>query len=291
MNSSIYPTSPAPYDDEGAYPKPRWKLLRSWLKLPRPTHRFAPRLSFNAASDTPPPELAAHWGEHVLIEDNVTVLHRDGTSTWRLHFVTQLAGANELAAWDELWRSYDIRTEKHRVVTARLLTPGGGWRKASQKVHTVPSPGTTGNVYGRAIQLGFHPLRPGVIVELEETYDRFRVDQFGPTIANQIYLRTGSPCRRRRFVMAVARPFTLNYELHHGASPPVERQVGEYRVYTWEVTDAEGVEVDDWTPPPRDHVPWVDVSTAKSWAPFAAQFRQELEPPTIAGHDIRQIAD
>jgi hypothetical protein len=282
---------PQAYADASAYPKPRFKLWRTLFKRPRSARRFAPRLRVSPLTDAPAPESVAHWGEHIILEDTVTALHRDGTATSHFHYVTQVSSDGALAGWDELFRSYDTRRESHRILSARLMTPDGRWHRAFKKTHTVPAPGTEGNVYGRTIQLRFGPLRPGVIIELEESFDGFKVEAFGPTIANQIYLRTGAPCKRRRFTFAVAKPFAAHFRLHYGAAAPVERQLGSYHVCTWDVEEAEGVEVDEWTPPVRDFVPWVDVSTASTWAPFAAQFRKELEPVQVMGTNIAGIAD
>jgi hypothetical protein len=290
-NDTFLPQGPQPYVETSAYPKPRMKLWRTLLKRPRSTRSMAPRLSFGGLTDVSPPDSAAHWGEHIILEDTVTALHRDGTTTTRTHYVTQVVGDGALATWDELFRSYDSRIESHRILTARLMTPDGRWHRVLNKVHTVPAPGTEGNVYGRMVQMRFAPLRPGVIIELEECYDGFKVEAFGPMISNQIYLRTGAPCRRRRFTFAVAKPFQAHYRLHHGAPVPVEREVGGYRVCTWDVQDAEGVEVDEWTPMVRDFVPWVDVSTASSWAPFAEQFRKELEPVQAMGQNVAAIVE
>ncbi len=136
----------------------------------------------------------------------------------------------------------------------------------------------------------YYPLRPGVILELEELYDEFRLGDMGPAIANHFFLRTGPPCLHRRFTVAVARPFQLDFRMHHTSAAPVERQMKDYRVCTWEVRNAEAVEFDEWTPPMRDFAPWIDVSTAGAWAPFARKLREELEPWSRVGQDVEALA-
>jgi hypothetical protein len=258
--------------------------------MARPVRRFAPRLPFDPERDAPPPESVAHWGEHMIVEDVATALHRDGTMSSFYHLVTQLHGDQQLAAWDEVIRSFDVRRERQRIATARLWFPDSGWIKAAQKTHTVSAPGPVANTYGRTIVARFHPLRPGVILEYEEYYDSFKVDDSGPMFANNFFLRTGPPCRRRRYTTAVAKPFRLIHHTHHWPHAPVERHDGDYHVCTWEVEDAEGMEFDEWTPPVRDFGPWVDVTTAEGWAPFARQLRNELETWKEVGHDVAAVA-
>ena len=107
-----------PYADASAFPKPRFKLWRTLFKNPRPTRRLAPTIPFNPLTDMPAPDVAAHWGEHILIEDTITVLHRDGTITTRQRLVSMLNGAAELAGWDEFVRTYDARRETPRRIAS-----------------------------------------------------------------------------------------------------------------------------------------------------------------------------
>ena len=283
-------SAPTPYDGGPGHPKPRWKLLRSMLRMARPIRRFAPRLHVNPMIDAADPESVAHWGEHMIFEDVATVLHRDGTISSIYHLATQLHGDQPLAAWDEVVRSFDVRRERQRIATARLFFPDSGWVKAGQKTYTVSVPGPVANTYGRTIVARYQPLRPGVIIEYEELYDSFKVDDSGPMFANNFFLRTGPPCRRRRYTTAVAKPFRLIHHTHHWPQPPAERQDGDYHVCTWEVEDAEGMEFDEWTPPIRDFGPWVDVTTAEAWTPFARQLRNELETWKEVGSDVAAVA-
>ena len=206
------------------------------------------------------------------------VLHRDGSVSSRRHMVLQLHSSEALANWDELQRTYDSRTQYLTVPTAKLHLPDGTVRYAAPTLHRVQLPGNGSNSHGRILQLFFSPLKPGVILEYEEQYDDYSCSEFWPGICDDFYLKTNSPCRHRRFVIAVARPFTLQYHHHHGAPAPCEQTHDDYHVCTWEVSDVEGIAYDEWTPPPRDFAPWVDVTTATSWAPFAAKFVEELEP-------------
>jgi hypothetical protein len=289
MTSSSIANAPLRYDGPG-HPRPRWKLLRTLFRSGRPIRRFAPRLKFNPMIDAAPQEIVAHWGEHMIIEDIATALHRDGTVTTLRHIVTQLHGAEHLAAWDETVRSYNTRRERHQFLEARLLTPENSWMHAQRHTHIVSAPGPRDNRNGRTIVVRFSPLRPGVIVEFEELYDSFQVDEFGPAFANNFFFRTAPPCRRRRYTVAVAKPFRFNYQMHHWDGTPEERQLGDYRVSTWDVHNAEGVEFDEWTPPFRDFGPWVDVTTSDTWTPFARQLRGELETWSNVGNDVRTVA-
>lgn len=280
-----------PYHADSALPKPRRRLWRTLFKWPRPIRHFAPRQSFKPESTSEEDlRLAAHWGERILIEDYVVVLHRDGTTSAIRHLVTQLHGRESLESWDEWLRSYDVRTQNIRILRAGLYSHDGKFHRAQIATHRVAAPSKRPNLYGRTLQITYSPLRPGVIVEFEESYDEFQPGEPWPGIWGHYFLQTGAPCRYRRHVVAVAEPFKLSFRSHHGALPPQQRHEKGFHVCTWEATDVPGVEFDGWTPPLRDFAPWVDISTADSWAPFAHKFKTELASESQPTMELNSLA-
>ncbi len=290
MSAPAVQQVPVSYGDGRPQVTRRMKLWRTLFRQPRPLRRFAPKIDFDPKQHIPDLEVAAQWGEQIIIEDIATVLHRDGTSSSLRRLVTQLYGAEQLGSWDELVRSFDARRESFVVKKAKLYFPDGTWRNAENKKYTTPVPGERANNHGRTIVLRFYPLRPGVTIEYEEQYDEFRLHEFGHDVASHIYLQTGAPCLHRRFTVAIAKPFAINFQAHHGAPPPTERWDKEYHVCTWESRNVDGLEFDGWTPPMRDFAPWVDVSSASGWTPFARKLRDELEPGGRTDREVVKLA-
>ena len=274
------------YTEGAALPRPRWRLWRTRLKRPRPIRQFAPRIDLADLGSLPEDSEPAHWGEYVLLEDIVSVLHRDGTVTTLQHTITFLHGSEQLAQWDEVVRWFDLRKERYRILTARLYLPDG----STQNARRIAMPGGAVNPNGRAIQLSFSPLRPGVVLEYEEQFDSFQLDEFGPVMCNHYFMQTASPCRRRRVTVAVANPFSMAHKVHHGDYPPTERRCRGYSVLTWDSHDVAGIEVDDWTPPVRDFVPWIDFTSVPDWSPFASKLRDELAPVSRTPSEVRKLA-
>ncbi len=285
-----YSSEPCGYDINSAFPKPHRKLFRTWFRRPRKVKSFAPPIEYQPSTEIADPGISAQWGEHILIEDYLLVLHRDGSTTVRRHLVTQLHSSEALVNWDEVIRSYDSRIQSYKATKANLYYSDGSSRKASSNLHKVLLPGEGTKASGRTVQLLFAPLRPGVIVELEEEQEDFSSGLFWPAVWENFFLETTAPCRRRRFTVAVAKPFSLYFNVHHGAPNPVERTIKDYHICTWELCDSEGIEIDEWTPPLRDFAPWIDVTTASTWAPFAAKFLEELEPGNRIAPEVSKLA-
>lgn len=265
-------------------PKPRARLLRTWLKWPRPIRMFAPRLSTeDALAHLPDLAEVAHWGEAILFEDFIIALHRDGTTSWLTHVLTMPYGNENLAEWDEVRQPYDERKTRLSLRKAVVHVPGGREYKATSEF--VPL-----NAHQREMKLTFAPLRPGVVIEFESQDDQFVPDEVGPAIWSKFPLCTFVPCRLRRFTAAIAEPFSVNIQPHHCDVQPQESWQDGYRVYRWQVNDVPGVELDNWTPPLSEFTPWIDLSSLPNWSSIASHYCQELVPNGQTPDAVKELA-
>jgi transglutaminase-like putative cysteine protease len=222
-------------------------------------------------SPRPADEELAHWGQYALLEDFVTVLHRDGTPTFRRRWVVVLHGVQQIQGWERLEYRFDRRTWKFTIPRARVIFPGGGQRRASVADRPCDRSG-----HARSLTVAFANLAPGAVVELEDQQDNFTPFEHCVGVWGDFLLQTAHPCRHRRVTVAVARPFAARFEPHNGAPAPSERQAGEYRVWTWDLHDVAGVESDAWTPPPYEFAPWIDFTTLPGWKPVARYYLKHL---------------
>lgn len=261
--------------------KPKRKLWRTRFKMARKTFQFAPRISVEEVRqpDISDDELQ-HWGEYILLSDSVCVLHRDGTITRRTHNLTKLYANESLSQWDEVYRIYDRQTSLHKIQTAKVYLPDGSVRKAQKVVQP----------YGQT-SVNFYPLRPGVTVELEEQQDFFIPDRIAPCMWGQEFFRFAIPCRRLRFTVAIAEPFSLEYNLYLTDEQPRQWKQGSYQVYQWDMQQIPGYETDDGTPHPRDVLPWVDFTTLSSWEPVTKFYMKDLEPPQKIPAQIQKLSE
>lgn len=262
-------------------PGPRRKLWRTRLKRPRKLRGFAPRLHV-AEIFQPAVEAALPGGEVTLLYDVIVALHRDGTISWLHHTVAQVFGEQELAAWDRLGRVDSPGRSKQSIFRAFVHLPDGSRRKA-RKVQVLMNNNT------RLTDLTFHPLRPGVIVELEEQLDEFKPLDIAPGLWYRMPFRSQEARRRVRFTVAIAAPFSGRRQLHHFDVPPREWTDGDYTVWQWDERDLAGIDPDEWTPPPTEFLPWIDVTTLASWDPVAGFFRRELSPPRLLPNELKAL--
>lgn len=263
-------------------PRPRRRLFRTRMRWCRRIERLVepwPVESYrNEVIDS---DLARKYGECLLWEDHVYVLHRDGTTTFRQHSATMLWGAENLSAWEKVVRGYQPSLQRCRIHRLRLRLPGGGWTEPkvqrvvqgrnSEYLHAVP-----------------YPLQPGVVLEMDEQTDQFATDRLRPAWWGHFYLVTVAPCRHRRLTLCVARPYTLRMQLHHGVASPTERQVGDYQVYTWEFHDAPGIN-EGHTPPVCDWAPWIEFSCHPSWK-VVGGYLADLLCPNPPDAQLRSIS-
>lgn len=183
-------------------PKPRRRLWRTIWRRPRNVHRLAPPIPISEAiAPLPPDEELSHWGEYGLLEDFVTVLHRDGTPTFRRHWVLALHGRQHIERWEQFEYRSDRRTWRYTIPRARIILPNGKQRRARVTERSCDRWG-----YSRLTEVAFARLAPGVIVDMEDQQDNFKPFEDCPGVWGSYLLQTTNPCRRRRITLAVARP-------------------------------------------------------------------------------------
>src|SRR5262245_25107409 len=259
---------------DNCLPRPRRRLWSTWFHRARDLRSFAEWISFDeVARSLPRLEDAAHWGEWILLEDHISVLHRDGTITYGVHYISMLHGDMNLAGWEQVLWHYQPKMWRPTVHRALVRFPEGGALPLAV-FDRVADPKTK----PRYMQIVFSPLRRGVIVEFDYQWDHFLPQPQGPCTWGQFFLQTAPQCRQRRYNVAIGDPLMAVVRVYLGAELPTERTVNEYRVYQWECHDVAGIEWDAWTPSLRDFAPWVDFTTLPAWEPVAAQLRKEMGP-------------
>jgi len=253
-------------------PQPSRRTLRTLFNRPRDLRRFAPQIAdADVVANLPAIPEAADWGQVVLLNDVVLALHSDGTASQLSHLMTFLHGERELAQWDTVVREYDRVNSLETIRTAAVHSPGEPPQPARS---TTKSSG--GNL--RRIETEFSPLRPGVVLEFETQFDRFKPFPIAPGLFSQIALQGLSPRQRVRLTVAIAEPFQARYQTHHCDWQPEETEEHGYHVYRWDVRDLPGIPMDRWAPSERTFAPWVDVATLDSWQPVAEYYARELDP-------------
>src|SRR5207253_10235915 len=121
-----------PPPNEQELPKPRRRLWRTLWKRPRNVTRIAPPIPIDdVLSPRPADEELSHWGEYSLLEDFVTVLHRDGTPTYRRRWIVILHGVQQIEHWERFEYRFDRRTWKFMIPRARIILPSGKERLAT----------------------------------------------------------------------------------------------------------------------------------------------------------------
>ena len=217
-------------NSNGPMPQPRARLLRTWLKWPRPLRAFAPRLSTeDALVNLPDLAEMAHWGEVILFDRlcRLRCITRDGNAPRLTHVLTMPHGNENLAEWDDVRQPFDERKTRLTLRKAVVHLPDGSQHKARSEFVPI-------NAHLRELRLTFAPLRPGVVIEWECQDDQFVPDEVGPAIWSKFSLQPFVPCLRRRITVAIADPFAITIRPHHCDLTPHESLENGYRVYRWQ---------------------------------------------------------
>ncbi|MEM7627037.1 MAG: DUF3857 domain-containing protein [Planctomycetota bacterium] len=256
--------------------------------------QFISRLKADTSSSALPDRSELErWGEVTLLEDVILVMHDDGSTSTRTRRVVMPFQEDALKEWDEVAIPFDPATSRAVVKTARVITPEGKKKSARPELMGYDLRDGDRVLPWQVVVTRFSPLPPGVIVEMEDELDSHAVNDLGPHIWTQFFLKTATPCRRRRLTFGLSTRFKAGIKLHNDAVPAEETERNGYRLWTWDLTDVPGVSLDGNEPHFRDFMPWVEISTLDSWQPMAEQYRHELFPPRtdrVKARESREIA-
>jgi hypothetical protein len=141
---------------EPELPRPKWKLWRTRLRWRRNLDPISPPISIDEVlSPRPREDDLAHWGQYGLLEDFVTVLHRDGTASYRRRWVIILHAVKQIEAWERFQYVFDRRTWRFTIPRARIILPNGRQRSA-----TITNRATDRFGYSRQLDVAFTQLCP-----------------------------------------------------------------------------------------------------------------------------------
>lgn len=252
-------------------------MWRTLLRMKRDTKWLAPPIEVDATgADVPTLEDARKFGEHMLLEDIVTVMHADGTVTQRNHQATMLAADANLAAWDEVVVPFIPSEAKIAVSNTRVVTDDGKTHKVKTGAFPFQQEFEGKNVMARVLVSKYTPLKPGVVVEHEQTMDSWKHDPLGKHMWREYYLRTQPPCQHRRITVAIAESIEADVKVHNGGPEPKESFDRGYHIWRWEMRDTPGTAIDEMTAPVRDFIPWVEITTMRDWSAMTDKYREEL---------------
>ena len=126
----------------GQIPRPRRRLLRTWLSLPRSVKPFYRPLTLQEPyADPAPLEEVAHWGRIEVLDESLVVLHRDGTTTIRTHYIAHLHRDQDLREWEAFSTVYRRRHRRPRIVRSILHLPDGSRQKARVRDQAIDATG------------------------------------------------------------------------------------------------------------------------------------------------------
>ncbi|MCC7536482.1 MAG: DUF3857 domain-containing protein [Deltaproteobacteria bacterium] len=171
------------------------------------------------------------------------------------------------------WRSYSIQfdpeSQRIEVRSARVYRRDGRVDEATRRFERSLSEPWYSIYYDtRAMVVVFPDLEPGDSVEL-----RYRIDDvahrnmFADYYGDLEYLQDDAPIAHLDHVLITPRARTFYFNRPALPSLRREEQVrGEQRVYRFTADDVPAVEVEERGPGPSDFLPYLHVSTYRTWA-------------------------
>ena len=213
----------------------------------------------------------------VLLDQVVTKVNRDGTSSNYMHFAAKILTQAGLENFDRYF-AQSRGGESFKWKLARVLKPDGSTVEAKTQQHQ-----------GWRFA-DFPPLQPGDVIDVEYRRDDRQQSVFGDYFGEVYYFADSVPALHisATLVTPADRTFHFHQRKLDGEPAVALRDDGKTRVYTWTRTDVAKVRAEDMMPGPRELYPQVQVTTYASWDEFAHWWWNMIRDQQIASPAIKE---
>jgi tetratricopeptide (TPR) repeat protein len=216
-------------------------------------------------------------GYLVVLDQTVTKVNRDGTSSNYVRQVTKVLTEAGVKQFDRFWAQ--------------------GWGQLKWKWARVTQ-AATGAVVDAKIQgaqADFPALRPGDLIDVAYRRDDREQSYFGDYFGDWQFFANYVPVLRTEYTLITPaeRPFYF-HQLNFDVKPEVtekEKDGVRQRIYSWRNEDVAKVRYEDGMPGMREAFPQVQVSTYRDWNEFAKWWASMIRDQRILTDEMKAKVD
>jgi len=201
-----------------------------------------------------------------LVDDTREVVYPDYVTQSWAHEVIKINDQAAASRYQYLPISYGRSSSSESTVERAVLLKAGG------KTEDHTSDATSRYV-------SFPSLAPGDIIDV--TYRV--VDHTSGELSHNFWTEwafgaAGAQAKISRLALITPVDMDYRYVAHGGAPDPIERKTGTWRIREWSVSNGPEYKYEYHSVPDFDWVPWVDISTVKSWTDVVRWY-EDLSSP------------
>lgn len=218
-----------------------------------------------------------------FIDEEREVVYPDYTTRSEIHEMLRINDDSAVSEYQTFPLDAHSSTSTITIEQARLI-------KADGKIEDHTNDNDDDN-NSSPDSVSFPSLAPGDIIDVSYRVD----DRAEGALAHDFWnwWGFGAPEARTlqsRFVLITPRDMDYKYVSHNGAPDPTEDIEGDWRIRTWTVANGPFEKTDVMGVPERDWLPWIDISTVKSWSDIVNWYEALSAPRCTADETIKSKA-
>lgn len=204
----------------------------------------------------------------ILLENDINILNRDGTATYRYHFIGKILKP-ECRKWADKRIGFEETRSRVHILLARTIHPDGSISWFDRSKIKVSSPAQEMVYFNKYKTLSFNlpEVETQDIVEYAYEYEMMKPSD--PKIFNPCgFLQSKEPIVRTRFKVIIPDSLELNFYTRNfpeGKSAPKITNRTRERIYEWELCNMSGIIDEPRMSAIEDIVPGVFTTLFKDW--------------------------
>ncbi len=204
----------------------------------------------------------------ILLEDNISILHPDGTRTYRYHFIGKILKP-EFRKWADIRISFDETRDKVHILLARTIHPDGSISPLDRSKIKISSPAQEMVYFSRYKTLSFNLPEVETQDIIEYAYEYEAMKPSDPKIfAPCGFLQSEEPTVRAKFKVLIPDSLELNFWTRNFSgdeATPKITSTAQNKIYEWELCDIPGIVNEPSMSSLSDIVPGVFTTLFKDW--------------------------
>jgi hypothetical protein len=185
----------------------------------------------------------------VLLNDEQEVIYPEGASEKKSQLLVKVFNQTAVDNWKQYSVGYNSYSQRMILDKAEVLKKDGSKIKAEQDDNTFV----------------FTNLEPGDAIYISYKIENYNSGRLAQHFWDQFYFKYSVPSLINRYSLIVHESKKFKYEIMNGQVKFSEKNIEDYKFYSWENDNQEAIKSEPYMPPLCDVAPTLDFSSLPDW--------------------------
>jgi tetratricopeptide (TPR) repeat protein len=193
--------------------------------------------------------IAKDYGFSYLLNEKQIIVYGEGGVEEYTTIVVKINTEKGIDSWKESYIPYNSYLQSLLIEKTEVVKPNGSKHQAERDDN----------------ELVFTDLQVGDAIVLKYRIQNYSSGRLSADFWDRFLLSGFYPADLIRYSLLINKSLPLHYEITNGSVTPSVRDIEDFKMYTWQMTNTQAVNEEDYMPSITDIAPTLHLSTLGSW--------------------------